>query len=39
MINITDNTWQNNGVEVMVFNSMMWLNERHIEIQLNQANS
>ena len=38
MINITDNTWQNNGVEVTVFNSMMWFNERHIEIQLGQAN-
>ena len=31
MIIITEETWKNSGVEVIVFNDKKWLNEKHIE--------
>ena len=39
MINITKGTWKENAVEVIVDkNGNLWLNEKHIEEQLKQAN-
>ena len=31
IVNITKETWGKIGVEVIIFNSKKWLNERHIE--------
>ena len=38
MVNISKKTWTNNGVEVIVFNGIKWLNENDIEEQLGHAN-
>ena len=38
MIKISAETWGKNGVEVIVFNGKKWLNEKHIETQLEQSN-
>ena len=38
MNKITKETWGKNGVEVIVFNGKKWLNEKHIEIQLQHSN-
>ena len=35
---ITKKTWQNNGVEVIVFNKEKWLNKKHIEEQIRHSN-
>ena len=31
---ITTETWQKNGVEVIVFDNQKWLDEKHIEEKL-----
>ena len=33
MVFITTDTRQKNGVEVIIFDGKMWLNEKHIEVQ------
>ena len=38
MVKITKKTCIKNGVEVIVFNNICWLNEKHIEKQLSHAN-
>ena len=38
MIRITEETWIKNGVEIIVFKGIKWLNENHIERQLCHAN-
>ena len=38
MVFNTVDTWQKNGVEVIVFNEIKWLNEKHIEKQLAHSN-
>ena len=38
MIDISRKTWEQNGVEVIVFEGKKWLNEKHIEEQLGHAN-
>ena len=38
MLKITKETWGKNCVEVTIFNSKKWLNEKHIETQLRHAN-
>ena len=40
MINITKETFENNGIEVIVDNNVnaLWLNERHVEKQLGRKN-
>ena len=38
MIKITKETLGKNGVEVIIFNGKKWLNEKHIETQLDYAN-
>ena len=38
MVFITEETWKNNGVEVVVFNGKKWLNEKNIEEQLEYSN-
>ena len=35
---ISRKRWRKNGVEVIVFNSKMWLNEKHVEEQLEHSN-
>ena len=35
---IAKETWQKNGVEVIIFNEKRWLNEKHIEVQLQHSN-
>ena len=35
---ITKRTWQNNGVEVIIFNKENWLNEKHLQEQLRLSN-
>ena len=37
MVDIIKETWERNGVEVIVFKGKKWLNEKHIEIQLEQS--
>ena len=40
MINITQKTFENNGIEVIVDSvNALWLNEKHIEEQLGHNNS
>ena len=38
MANISRKTWRKNGVEVIVFNGKKWLNEKHVEKQLEHSN-
>ena len=38
MILITTDTWQYNGVEVIIVDNIKWLNETHIEEQLKCRN-
>ena len=38
MVDITKETWQKNGVEVIVFNGKKWLNETNIKDQLKHSN-
>ena len=39
MFNITKETWENNGIEVIVDSvNALWLNEKHIEEQLGHKN-
>ena len=39
MINITKETLENNGIEVIVDSvNALWLNERHVEKQLGRKN-
>ena len=38
MVEISKKSWQENGVEVIVFNGKKWLNEKHVEEQLDYAN-
>ena len=38
MVEITKETWEQNGVEVIVSGGKKWLNEKHIETQLDHAN-
>ena len=38
MVNITKETWEKNGVEVIIFNGKKWLNEKHIEQELEHSN-
>ena len=38
MLFITATTWQKNGVEVLHFNEIKWLNEKLIEKQLEHSN-
>ena len=35
---ITTDTWQKNGVEVIIYDEKRWLNEKHIEKQLEHSN-
>ena len=35
---IAKETWQKNGAEVIIFNEKKWLNEKHIEVQLQHSN-
>ena len=37
MIKITKKTWIKNGVQVIVFNDLCRLNEKHVEEQLGHA--
>ena len=37
MLNITKEIWGGNGVEVIIFNGKKWLNERHIEKQMDHS--
>ena len=37
MIDITKETWDKSGVEVIMFNRIKLLNENHIEEELNHA--
>ena len=38
MVNITKETWEKTGAEVIIFNGKKWLNENHIEKQLEDSN-
>ena len=38
MIEITKETWERNGVEVIVFNGKKWLNETNMKDQLKHSN-
>ena len=38
MVKITKEKWEENGVEVIVFNGKKWLNEKDIEEQLRHSN-
>ena len=35
---ITADKWQKNGVEVIIVDDIKWLNEKHIEKQLDYSN-
>ena len=40
ILKITKETWENNGIEVIVDSvNALWLNEKHIEEQLGHNNS
>ena len=39
MVPITKETWEQNGVEVIVSVDEKWLNEKHIETQLGHSNA
>ena len=38
MVEITKETWEDNGVEVIIFNDNKWLNETNIKDQLKYSN-
>ena len=38
MVKITKETWEDNGVEVIIFNGNKWLNETNIKDQLKYSN-
>ena len=38
MVFITENTWKNNGIEVIIVNNVKSLNEKHLEIRLGHSN-
>ena len=38
MVEISKKLWQKNGVEIIIFNGKKWLNEKHVEEQLDHAN-
>ena len=38
MVDITKETWEKTEVEVIIFNGKKWLNEKHIEKQLELSN-
>ena len=38
MVEVTKETWERNGVEVIVFNGKKWLNETNIKDQLKHSN-
>ena len=38
MIKITQKTWERNGVELIVFKGICWLNETNIKYQLRHSN-
>ena len=38
MVEITKETWERNGVEVIVFNGKKWLNQTNIKSQLKHSN-
>ena len=38
MVFITENTWKNNGIEVIIVNNIKWLNEKHLENNLGHSN-
>ena len=38
MVDITKETWEKTGFEVIIFNGKKWLNEKHIEKQLEHSN-
>ena len=37
MVSITPDTWQKNDVEVIIVDNEKWLNEKHIEKQLDKS--
>ena len=37
MVEITKETWERNGVEIIVFNGKNWLNETNIKGQLKHS--
>ena len=38
MLEITKETWERNGAEIIVLNGIKWLNEKHIDEGLDHAN-
>ena len=38
MVNITKETWEKKCVEVIIFNGEKWLNEKHVEQELEHSN-
>ena len=38
MVEITKETWERNGVEIIVFNGKNWLNETNVKDQLKHSN-
>ena len=38
MVNTTNESWEKNDVEVIIFNGKKWLNEKHIEQELKHSN-
>ena len=38
MVFFTDDTWQKIGVEIIILDKIKWLNEKHIEEQLQHSN-
>ena len=38
MVFIMENTWKNNGIEVIIVNNIKWLNEKHLENNLGHSN-
>ena len=38
MVEINKETWERNGVEVIIFNGKKWLNETNIKDQLKHSN-
>ena len=38
MVFIIENTWKNNGIEVIIVNNVKWLNEKHLENNLKHSN-
>ena len=38
MVFITEDTWKENGVEVITVDNVKWLNEKHIEKRFGHSN-